>query len=402
MTLPITYADTETVHGNSDPLGGGGLSGWTSVINALTAFMSPPGATLVAGLTTTVTSGTTLTLTVASTTMQVLTGSSTQLVKLATTSVVSGAAWIISNQSSATATVESSGANTITTIPAGSTAVFTAKTATPTTAAGWAFTPSGSGISVALGKILTASNSLTLAGTDGTTMTFPGSSDTVVTLAAAQAISGKTATLSAGTTTVAPLNLMSGTNLTTPTAGAVEYDGNDLYLTAAGGRQVVDAEQFVFMSSSNTLTSQTAAQPIFDGVTTNGAVTLPVGSYFFESLLVLTSLAASGTVGFALGGTAVIGSTLWQAQTTRTTALATATAAFGSIATTTANTAIVPTGTSTNAWAELAGNLRVTTAGTVIPQVSLGTAAAAVVSAGSYFRIWQVGNATVTNVGSWS
>lgn len=139
MTLPITYADTQTIHGTTDPNGGGGVSGWTSVINALTAFMSPPGATLVSGLTTTATSGTTLTLTVSSTTMQVLTGSTAQTVALPTTSVVAGAAWIISNQSSATTTVQSSGANTIITIPAGGTAIFTAQTATPTTAAGWAY-----------------------------------------------------------------------------------------------------------------------------------------------------------------------------------------------------------------------------------------------------------------------
>ena len=37
--------------------------------------------------------------------------------------------------------------------------------------------------------------------------------------------------LSAGTTTVAPLNFVSGTNLTTATAGAIEYDGKVFYGT---------------------------------------------------------------------------------------------------------------------------------------------------------------------------
>lgn len=48
------------------------------------------------------------------------------------------------------------------------------------------------GISITAGKTLSASNSLTLAGTDGTTMTFPASTDTVVTLTATQELTNKT------------------------------------------------------------------------------------------------------------------------------------------------------------------------------------------------------------------
>lgn len=43
----------------------------------------------------------------------------------------------------------------------------------------------------AAGKILTLQNSLDFAGTDGTTMTFPGSSDTVCTIAASQTLTNK-------------------------------------------------------------------------------------------------------------------------------------------------------------------------------------------------------------------
>ena len=45
-------------------------------------------------------------------------------------------------------------------------------------------------LTIADGKTLTASNTLTLAGTDGTTMTFPGTSSTVMTLASTDAITG--------------------------------------------------------------------------------------------------------------------------------------------------------------------------------------------------------------------
>ena len=59
----------------------------------------------------------------------------------------------------------------------------------------------GSTLTIADGKTLVASNSLTLAGTDGTTMTFPGTSDTVVTLTATQTQTNKRITPRIGTVT---------------------------------------------------------------------------------------------------------------------------------------------------------------------------------------------------------
>jgi len=52
----------------------------------------------------------------------------------------------------------------------------------------------GSTLTIADGKTLTASNTLTLTGTDSTSFAFPGSSDTVVTLAATQTLTNKTLT----------------------------------------------------------------------------------------------------------------------------------------------------------------------------------------------------------------
>jgi len=52
----------------------------------------------------------------------------------------------------------------------------------------------GSTLAIADGKTFTASNTLTLTGTDGTAMTFPGTSGTVVTLDATQTLTAKTLT----------------------------------------------------------------------------------------------------------------------------------------------------------------------------------------------------------------
>jgi hypothetical protein len=46
-------------------------------------------------------------------------------------------------------------------------------------------------------------------------------------------------TIRAGTTTLAPLKLTSGTNLTTPENGAFEFDGTNLYFTVGGIRKIV-------------------------------------------------------------------------------------------------------------------------------------------------------------------
>lgn len=48
-----------------------------------------------------------------------------------------------------------------------------------------------------------------------------------------------TLTLATGSTTIAPLKLVSGTNLTTPVAGAVEFNGTNLFFTPSSTRKTV-------------------------------------------------------------------------------------------------------------------------------------------------------------------
>src|SRR5215831_9043833 len=90
----------------------------------------------------------------------------------------------------------------------------------------------------------------------------------------------------AGTALQAPLTLTAGTNLTTPAAGAVEFDGSAFYATAAANsRQQIDAEQYTIASAdsatySNTGLDTNAAAPVFTtamGGSANGAITLVAG-----------------------------------------------------------------------------------------------------------------------------
>lgn len=211
------------------------------------------------------------------------------------------------------------------------------------------------------------------------------------------------ATFSAGTNTVPPIKLTSGVNLTSSTAGAIEYDGNAFYGSVnASERGVIPTEQLIVLTSTNTLTSQTGVQPIFDGGggPAGGQITLSVGTYRFECMFSLTSMSAtSGSFGFDLGGTATKTYTYMTIATDAALATASNTQTTFNTA---ANTALCTASTSTTGYAYIRGLIRITVAGTIIPQVSLTTAAAAVVGTNSYFYVNQIGNATVATVGNWS
>jgi hypothetical protein len=189
--------------------------------------------------------------------------------------------------------------------------------------------------------------------------------------------------------------------LGTTTAGALEYDGVALYATpTAAQRGVIMAEQIILLQAAYTLTSQTAAQKLFN-TSANGQVTLTAGTYEFECFYSLTAMSAtSGTFGFALGGTA----TFTQFYLTTADKKAVLATAGGPNCTysVAANTALTAASVATNGFAQISGIINVSASGTIIPQVSLGIAAAAIVGIGSYFRIRPIGSTTVTSVGNWS
>lgn len=197
----------------------------------------------------------------------------------------------------------------------------------------------------------------------------------------------------------------SGTVLTTAEDGALEQDANAFYLTTdAGNRGVVSACQILRQDSTYTLTSQTAAQKLFNGAT-NGRVTLETGAYLFDGLIAMTSMSAtSGNATFSIdGGTATLGDILWRGfgrDATSDTAVGTLSGSWSSDSTLTA-APLVTAGTATAMFGSIQGTFEVTAGGTFQPRVSLQTAAAAVVSIGSYIRVCRIGSTTMTVVGEW-
>lgn len=219
--------------------------------------------------------------------------------------------------------------------------------------------------------------------------------------------------IGAGSATVAPGNLAAGVVLTTPVAGATEFDGKVFYDTAlASSRQVRDTEQFCVLTADYTAADSASAQKIFNS-STNGALTVGAAtSYFFElEFTIANTGTTSHTWAFLFGGTATFTGCFYQALArTGTTSAATLTALsslYSAVATATVLTA-ASTSATEFVTVRITGIIEILAAGTLIPQMQasaqpgLSGTPGVTVKAGSFFRCWPVGSGTVATVGNWS
>jgi hypothetical protein len=228
--------------------------------------------------------------------------------------------------------------------------------------------------------------------------TGTGSGTTAMTLGSAQAV----ALLAAGTATVAPLDFTAGTNLTTPIAGGVEYDGRVFYATPQGTqRGVVPGAQFFRLNSGVAGANVNTAQSVFGvGVTLSASTVYAFeGMYYFAK----TAGATSHTLSIMFGGTATTNNYFHQSITyPNTTAAFTngsdvstaVTAATGAIATATSSVLVIVKGT-----------VSINAGGTFIPQYQLSAApgGAYTANAGSHFLIYPIGaSGANTSVGTWA
>lgn len=191
-----------------------------------------------------------------------------------------------------------------------------------------------------------------------------------------------------------------------PSNGLVNVDGTIRAFTNSGANEAAaPLANWVMLTADYTLTSTTSAQKAFN-TSTNGTLTLPSGVYHFEAFLYLTTM--SGTSGnFAFNpigsGTATVDRVGYAAHGIDNTTPLNAGTQTGSASVTAASAAsVVTAGTGTGAVASIRGMFRVSAGGTIIPSVSLVTAAAAVMKAGSYFKIEKIGESSETSLGAWS
>lgn len=122
---------------------------------------------------------------------------------------------------------------------------------------------------------------------------------------ATQTLSGKTITgeiLTAGTTALAPLQFNSGTNVTSPVAGAVEYDGAGFYATAntTQGREAWMTTAQYMMTSDGSASGVATITDFFPATSSFSTVTNGIYEIIFEVWYLKTT---AGTMAFTLTNT---------------------------------------------------------------------------------------------------
>lgn len=197
----------------------------------------------------------------------------------------------------------------------------------------------------------------------------------------------------------------SGTLLTTAEAGAEEYDGKAFYQTCvAGTRQVVDTEQFLSLSATQSATNGLSAQTWFPGGGATSFNLAAATSYFFEGILHLAHGATTHTTALNFAGAATITSIKYNfliaSVTENTAGVAPLMGTVNQAASTVLNATSGATGT--QIW--IKGIVRINAAGTFIPQFTWSAAPGVTtqVLLNSFFRIWPVGSNTVLGVGNLS
>lgn len=213
----------------------------------------------------------------------------------------------------------------------------------------------------------------------------------------------------AGSATVPPAQMSSGTVLTTPTAGALEYDGVAFYQSPiASNRGVTNVSHVAVLTADYTLTDSNTAQKAFNS-STNGAITVGGStSYLLDALYIITNTGTtSHTWATLFAGTATLTSIAYAAQAyTGITSAATITAVSGNY--TVAATALVVTAASVSATEQvviqLHGVIRTNAAGTIIPQIQLSAATTGTskMLKNSYIKLSPIGSDTVATIGNWS
>lgn len=247
------------------------------------------------------------------------------------------------------------------------------------------------------------------AGTSGQVLTSAGSG-TTPTWSAAGGFTGGTLTsnltLAAGTTSLSPLTMQSGTNLTTATAGALEYDGKVIYSTPAG-RGVSPSMMFYRLNSGLAGSNVNTVQSIFGVGVTLAASTI----YAFDYKVIFTKTSGTTlhTFGLSYGGTATLNNIFWcGTYNGANTSIPDFTTGAGMLASNSASNLTSSSNISSATHHRvytLGGTVSINAGGTFIPQYTLSAApgGAYTTVAGSYFAIWPIGAAGANiSVGSWA
>lgn len=244
--------------------------------------------------------------------------------------------------------------------------------------------------------------------TAATNVTFP-ITGTLATLAGTETFTNKT--LGAGTASVPALLLTSGTNLTSATAGAIEYDGKVIYATPLSTqRGIIPTQQYYRLNAVRLVASTASAVSIFGVGATLSASTV----YEFEMVVALskTDGSTAHTMAFSFGGTATINNIAYEVllnnSGTSFVQFSSGNGANGFIQTASATQVVGSTGASLPQYNNLLfkGTVSINAGGTFIPQYTCSSAPGGsgyTTAIGSYIKINPISESgAATNVGTWA
>jgi hypothetical protein len=209
--------------------------------------------------------------------------------------------------------------------------------------------------------------------------------------------------VSAGRADLAPVPVRSGGGAGGPHTHVIgDVTGLQAALDARQPIGLADPTFWRALAANTAGANGNAAQPWFPAL---GAVTLPIGAYFFEGQLLLASGTTSHSVGLSFGGTATK-SGMWQGRGVKS-ALGTAATAestnadTGAIAT---NRTVTAANTTGACQIYVRGGVRVTAEGTFIPQFQYSAApGSSLVLANTWFGLWKWADVAATaSKGTWT
>jgi hypothetical protein len=214
--------------------------------------------------------------------------------------------------------------------------------------------------------------------------------------------------LKAGTATAntQPLEIASGTLMTSPEAGSIEYDGKALYATPTATARGISPAMFFIRNSADFLQSDVnTAQDVFEAA--RNSITLESDTtYFFKGLYVITRAAGTTahTTGTLFAGTATFTSFFYEtdASTLGGAGTNTVTRAWSSDPTTVRVSSASSSAATEHLKMQVEGVMSVNAGGTFIPQFQFSAApgGAPTVVKNSYFQWYAVGDGTVAQVGA--
>jgi hypothetical protein len=225
-------------------------------------------------------------------------------------------------------------------------------------------------------------------------------------------------TLAVGTTTLSPLTFQSGTNLTTVTAGANEYDGTVYYQTSntSPGR-ALKTQNYYYVASADwypDFSSSSSAKSLL-GTATRGITVAAGTTYEYELKTTIqhdfatnSGIEASFDIfNTTVSGSPVVSDIMFVDFSSNTSGFTTA-SAMSSVRTT--NAIVVSAGISSGSRytiVKATGIIRITGTGTTKIYPGIFTSASSgdngwTIGAGTTFKMTPIGNGTVTTVGTWA